>query len=75
MTIDTIYGLNRVVAYLGECANAIEKSVTKRSAEVQWRQERQRTRLQLLKLSEHQLRDIGITRREAEAEAKRDFWD
>lgn len=75
MTIDTISNLNKFFAYVVECANTIEKSVTKRSAEVQWRQERQRARLQLLKLSEHQLRDIGITRREAEAEAKRDFWD
>ncbi len=75
MTIDTIYGLNRFLAFLGNCATAIETSINNRSVEIEWRRERQRTRKQLLKLSEHQLRDIGISREEAEAEARRDFWD
>ncbi|WP_234270267.1 DUF1127 domain-containing protein [Billgrantia ethanolica] len=32
-------------------------------------------RSQLLELSDHQLRDIGLTRHEAAREARRHFWD
>jgi uncharacterized protein YjiS (DUF1127 family) len=38
-----------------------------------WR-ERSRGRQQLLLLDEHVLRDIGITRLQAEAEASKPFW-
>ncbi|MBA2778473.1 DUF1127 domain-containing protein [Halomonas kenyensis] len=34
-----------------------------------------RERSQLLELSDHQLRDIGLTRHEAAREARRHFWD
>jgi uncharacterized protein YjiS (DUF1127 family) len=37
-------------------------------------QERSRGRRQLLLLDEHVLRDIGITRLQAEAEANKPFW-
>jgi uncharacterized protein YjiS (DUF1127 family) len=37
-------------------------------------QERSRGRRQLLMLDEHVLRDIGITRLQAEAEANKPFW-
>jgi uncharacterized protein YjiS (DUF1127 family) len=37
-------------------------------------QERVRGREQLLWLGEHELRDIGITRLQAEAEANKPFW-
>ncbi|MEQ4540316.1 DUF1127 domain-containing protein [Billgrantia desiderata] len=32
-------------------------------------------RSQLLELSDHQLRDIGLTRHEAARESRRHFWD
>ncbi|MGY6563818.1 MAG: DUF1127 domain-containing protein [Halomonadaceae bacterium] len=32
-------------------------------------------RSQLLELSDHQLRDIGLTRHQAAREARRHFWD
>lgn len=34
-----------------------------------------RERSQLLELSDHQLRDIGLTRYEAARESRRHFWD
>lgn len=34
-----------------------------------------RQRLQLMRLSDAQLRDIGLTRADAEAEARRSAWD
>ena len=36
--------------------------------------ERRRTRRALRKLDDHQLQDIGLTRRAADEEAKRPFW-
>ncbi|MGB7286423.1 MAG: DUF1127 domain-containing protein [Salaquimonas sp.] len=43
--------------------------------EYQWRAERYRSRKELLRMDDHLLRDIGITRDDAIEEAKRDFWD
>lgn len=37
--------------------------------------ERYRTRRALLEMSDHQLRDIGVTREEAWREARRPFWE
>ena len=37
--------------------------------------ERSRQRRKLLELDEYRLRDIGLTREQAEAEARRPFWD
>lgn len=34
-----------------------------------------RTRLDLLELSDHQLKDLGLTREAARQEAMRPFWD
>lgn len=34
-----------------------------------------RQRRQLATLDDHQLRDIGITRQQAQTEARRPFWD
>ena len=41
---------------------------------VQWARAR-RTRLDLLELSEHELKDLGLTREAARQEAMRPFWD
>lgn len=43
------------------------------AALLRWR-ERARQRRQLLEMSDHMLRDIGITRADARAEAERPFW-
>ncbi len=37
--------------------------------------ERQRSRRDLMELTEEQLKDIGISRREASREGMRPFWD
>ena len=44
-------------------------------AEYQWRVERYKSRKQLLRLEDHLLRDIGVSRGDANLEANRDFWD
>ena len=44
-------------------------------SEYQWRAERHRSRMQLLQMDDHLLRDIGVTRGDAMKEASRDFWD
>jgi uncharacterized protein YjiS (DUF1127 family) len=44
-------------------------------AAVAERDRRARARYQLTQLDERQLRDIGLTRREAEREARRHFWE
>lgn len=75
MTIDTIGGFDKLVAYVAHGILKIETSVNNRSEEFGWRKDRQRTRKQLLKLSDEQLIDIGLTRREADTEARRGFWD
>lgn len=44
-------------------------------ARLQYRLAVQRTRRHLARLSDHYLSDIGITRAEAEEEARRRVWD
>jgi uncharacterized protein YjiS (DUF1127 family) len=43
---------------------------------VNWRvlRQKQRTRMQLWDLTDEQLKDIGYTQREAEIEARKNFW-
>lgn len=43
--------------------------------EVSVRSARQKTRRELLRLDDRELRDIGITREQALKEARRTFWD
>jgi uncharacterized protein YjiS (DUF1127 family) len=52
--------------------NGWRKSV--RTRFVQWR-ERSIGRSELMKLTERDLRDIGVTRSEAQAEASKQFWE
>lgn len=40
-----------------------------------WLKQRQRTRLQLLELSDEQLKDIGISRPAANEEGNKFFWE
>lgn len=42
---------------------------------VLWLKKRQRTRLSLLELSDEQLKDIGISRYEANREGNKHFWE
>ncbi len=45
------------------------------SAELEARRVCQKTRKELLELSDDQLKDIGITKAQALEEARRGFWD
>ena len=63
-----------VALMLGACLTFARRVKNLRS-EYKWRSERYRSRLQLLALSDHDLRDIGISREDAIEEANRDFWD
>lgn len=42
---------------------------------LQYRLQKARSRRQLLTLSEEQLKDIGVTRKQAEMEAKKGYWN
>lgn len=53
----------------------LKRIVNEISAELEARHICQKSRKQLLGLSEAQLRDIGITRAQADKEANRGFWD
>jgi uncharacterized protein YjiS (DUF1127 family) len=44
-------------------------------AKLLWLKQRHRTRLQLLELTDEQLKDIGISRTEANQEANKGFWE
>ena len=51
-----------------------------RAAKTIWRVldnllERRRSRLALLEMTDEQLKDIGISRRDADREGRRSFWD
>ncbi len=53
----------------------LERMVGEISAEYESRRICQETRKDLLKLSGHELRDIGISKDDAIKEANRGFWD
>jgi len=53
----------------------LERMLNDISAELDARHTCQKTRKELLNLSDDQLKDIGVTKREALKEANRDFWD
>ena len=40
-----------------------------------WRLQRRRSRLDLLELTDHQLKDLGLSRCDAHREGIRPFWD
>ena len=53
----------------------LERIMNNISDELEVRRARQRTRKELLDLSEEQLKDIGISKAQALKEANRGFWD
>ncbi|MCV0397109.1 MAG: DUF1127 domain-containing protein [Rhizobiaceae bacterium] len=55
-------------------ATGFGRSLLRLIGELDLRVERYRTRRTLMDLSDHQLRDIGVTREEAWREASRPFW-
>ena len=70
----SVWFFGRIVLIFEGCLT-FARWVMNLQSEYKWRSERYRSRLQLLALSDHELRDIGITREDAIEEAKRDFWD
>jgi uncharacterized protein YjiS (DUF1127 family) len=72
-TIDTIGRINQTLEREGDAA-ASSRFMTMR----QWLARalaKRKSRIQLGELSDYQLRDIGITKRQARREARRRFWD
>lgn len=69
------FSLGRRFAPMLAACLAFANRVMNLQSEYKWRSERYRSRMQLLALNDHELRDIGITREDAVEEASRDFWD
>ena len=56
----------RVTSSIGTFSFAVERFFA-------WR-ERSRSRRELMRLTEHQLKDIGLSRHDAESEFQKPFW-
>jgi uncharacterized protein YjiS (DUF1127 family) len=78
-TIDTIRDeLGSYLLARGARRDYVRKLVARVGAAVIWfeqRLEKRRTRMSLLELTDEQLKDIGISRAQAQGEAWRRFWD
>ncbi|MDS1135104.1 DUF1127 domain-containing protein [Nitratireductor indicus] len=74
-TNDTIKGLSSPAARHGAILRTIWQGVEALVSRVSAIMIKRRSRLHLLDLTEEQLRDIGVNRREARLEGHRPFWD
>jgi uncharacterized protein YjiS (DUF1127 family) len=78
-TIETVTGRDRSIADARTARvavlDALSAGVLRGLLWCERRLERRRTRLDLLELTEYQLKDIGLTRLDAINEGQRPFWD
>jgi len=61
-------------AWLSRAVNGLFDGAARVSCAIELMQERVRTRRHLAQLPDHILKDIGISRADAEAEAGKPFW-
>ena len=74
-TIETIYRASSGHEYDISQSNGSRFSVTSALAWLEAQLERRRSRMALLEMSDEQLKDIGLSRSDADGEARRGFWD
>ncbi len=74
-TIDTIKDLGDPATRRGAISTLIGRSVETLVLHASAMMAKRRSRMHLLDLTEEQLRDIGVNRREARLEGHRPFWD
>ncbi len=66
--------MTEITTHPGSCCETPKQHTRMRFAPLTWLG-LSRQRRGLTRLTEHQLRDIGLTREQAEAEAQKPFWD
>jgi uncharacterized protein YjiS (DUF1127 family) len=74
-TIETIYRMSEGHEYDISQSSGPRFSVTSAAAWLERQLERRRSRKALLEMSDDQLKDIGLSRSDADGEARRRFWE
>ena len=74
-TIETIYRMSEGHSYDISQSRGSRCSVTVALGWLEHQLERRRSRKALLEMSDEMLKDIGLSRSDADGEARRPFWD
>ena len=74
-TIETIYRTSPGHEYDISQSNGSRFSMISVLAWIERQLERRRSRLALLEMNDEQLKDIGLSRSDADGEAQRRFWE
>lgn len=74
-TIETIYRSPEGREYDGSQSRGSGFSITVMFAWLSQQLERRRSRVALLEMTDDQLKDIGLSRSDADGEGRRRFWD
>jgi uncharacterized protein YjiS (DUF1127 family) len=74
-TIETTYRMSGGREYDISQSNGSRFSLLSAVAWLERQLERRRSRIALLEMSDEQLKDIGLSRSDADGEARRRFWE
>jgi uncharacterized protein YjiS (DUF1127 family) len=74
-TIETIYRMSEGHEYDISQSKGSRFSVTSAAAWLERQLEKRRSRISLLEMTDEQLKDIGLSRSDADGEARRRFWE
>jgi uncharacterized protein YjiS (DUF1127 family) len=74
-TIETIYRMSEGHEYDISQSNGSRFSLLSVVAWLERQLERRRSRIALLEMNDEQLKDIGLSRSDADGEARRRFWE
>jgi uncharacterized protein YjiS (DUF1127 family) len=74
-TIETIYRTSEGSGYDTSQPSGSRWSVTSMLASLERRLEKRRSRMALLEMSDEQLKDLNLSRSDADREARHRFWD
>jgi uncharacterized protein YjiS (DUF1127 family) len=74
-TIETIYRMSEGHQYDISQSNGSRFSLLSVVAWLERQLERRRSRIALLEMNDEQLKDIGLSRSDADGEARRRFWE
>jgi uncharacterized protein YjiS (DUF1127 family) len=74
-TIETIYRMSKGHEYDISQSSGSRFSIMSVLAWLERQLEKRRSRVALLEMSDEQLKDIGLSRSDADGEAGRRFWD
>jgi uncharacterized protein YjiS (DUF1127 family) len=74
-TIETIYRMSEGHEFDISQSKGSRFSVTSAAAWLERQLEKRRSRISLLEMTDEQLKDIGLSRSDADGEARRRFWE